>query len=112
MNPDRLNFSYNWNNKIDCSYFTTIRIENAKKYQVGFRLRVFLEKKKNIVEHIKDVEIISIKKIKLSDINEYIAGLDTGYDVEETKKKFCKMYPTAKWDTKILYFMLLKTIKY
>ena len=32
---DTINFSYNWNSKLNCSAFTTIRVKNDKKYRIG-----------------------------------------------------------------------------
>ena len=35
MLPQNLNFSYNWNNKLECSAFTTIRLRNDDRYNLN-----------------------------------------------------------------------------
>ncbi len=102
---DAINFSSNWNNKLDCKCFTTLRLKNEKKYQLNKEYLINLKK-----NPIKKAEIIGIKTIFFNDINEYIANLDTGYSLEETKNILLKMYPTIKTQTQPFYFILLKTI--
>lgn len=100
-----INFSTNWNNKLDCKCFTTLRLKNPKKYQLNKQYLINLKK-----NAIKKAEIIAIKTIYFKDINEYIASLDTGYSLEETKNIILKMYPNIKTQTQPFYFILLKTI--
>lgn len=102
---DIINFSTNWNNKLDCKCFTTLRLKNPKKYQLNKQYLINLKK-----NPIKKAEIIGIKTIFFKDINEYIAHLDTGYSLEETKNILLKMYPNIKTHTQPFYFILLKTI--
>ena len=97
---EQLSFSYNWNNKLSCNCFTTFRPHNPRKYVVGRKLSVMIQEK-----NLKDIEIKAIKTMKLSQVNEFIARLDTGYSVDD----FCKMvqtmyknkgidFETADWD--------------
>lgn len=102
---DVINFSTNWNNKLDCKCFTTLRLKNDKKYQLNKQYLINLKK-----NPIKKAEIIAIKTIFFKDINEYVARLDTGYSLEETKNIILKMYPNIKTQTQPFYFILLKTI--
>ena len=85
-----IKFSYDWNQKLDGNYFTTIRLQNSDKYRVGIRHRVFLKNKE-----IGVAEIVDVKVIVLSNLNAFICGLDTGYSVEETKNILRKMYRNA-----------------
>ena len=32
-----IRFSYNWNNKLNCHSYTTIRIHNPSKYEINIR---------------------------------------------------------------------------
>lgn len=105
MNYEILNFSYDWNKKLYCNFFTTIRLENPNKYSTGKKYRIFL---KNL--HIKDAEIVEIKTIKIDKINNFIAGIDTGYNIETCIEIIKKMYPKSNWNTQKIYFILLKTI--
>lgn len=108
MNHDKLNFSYNWNNKLDCAVFTTLRLHNPKIYYAGALKSVYL---KDVYK--KDVEIMAVKKMLLGSITEYTAGVDTGYSAQECQKLIKTMYKSRNinWATQLLDFMLLKTIK-
>lgn len=97
---EQLDFSANWNNKLSCTSFTSFRLHNPRKYAVGKKLSVMFQGK-----NLKDVEIRSIRTIKLDQVNEFIAQVDTGYSVEEFKKLVRTMYKnknidfeTADWD--------------
>jgi len=98
-----IKFSYNWNNKLNCFVFTTIRLENESKYKIEETYNIYL--KENL---IKTAQIIDIKTIYLHQINSYIALLDTGYSVAETKELFKKMYPTTDFSKQKLSLILLK----
>lgn len=100
-----INFSTNWNNKLDCNCFTTLRLKNDKKYQLNHTYRIDLKKKP-----FKKAEILEIKSIYFIQINEFIARLDTGYSAQETKDIIKKMYPKVNLSTQPFYFILLKTV--
>jgi len=101
-----LNFSYNWNNKLDCKAFTTLRLSD--RFSVGDKVQINLKKK----EHSKGI-IIDKRIIVLDNINNYIAYIDTGYDKEECKEILKKMYKNKDidWETKPIFFYLIKKIK-
>ncbi|AEI47649.1 hypothetical protein [Runella slithyformis] len=104
----QLDFSYNWNNKLACSSFTTFRLMNAQKYQVGKKLSVMLQGR-----HLKDVEIIQIKVLKLEQINPFISYLDSGYSVPEFKQLLKTMYKNKNIDLESAswYLILCREIK-
>jgi len=101
-----LKFSYDWNKKLKCDFFTTLRLYNEAKYRVGATLEV--EYKKEI---IKRVQVQAMKRIMLHEINAFIAGLDTGYSIEQTKAILIKMYPKVNFQVQALSLVLLKTLK-
>ena len=102
-----IDFSYNWNKKLDCDCFTTFRIHNPKKYQVAQNYLITLKK-----EALKECIIKSIKTMKLSKVNDFIAYIDTGYSVEEFKKLVRTMYKDiANIEEQDFDFILLKTIR-
>lgn len=84
---EQLSFSYNWNNKLSCTAFTTFRPHNPRKYVAGKLLSVLLQGK-----YLKDVEVKQVKTMKLHQVNEFIARLDTTYGVEEFKNMVKTMY--------------------
>lgn len=100
-----INFSTNWNNKLDCMAFTTIRLRNSNKYQIGKEYKIIL--KKNFK---KNTRIEAIKTIYFNQINEFIAHLDTGYSAHETKNIIKKMYSKVNLETQPFSFILLKTL--
>lgn len=101
---DPIRFSYNWNNKLQCKAFTTLRLHNPKKYKVGSIYPIYLEK-----TLLKWAKIKAIKQLKIFQLNDFMAHIDTGYNKEETIKILQKMYPTADWNTQELDFILLVT---
>lgn len=101
----KLNFSYNWNNKLHCKYFTTLRLRQGK-YQVGDQYEIMLKDK-----FMGIGEIMAIKHLYINDINEYIAGLDTGYPVEDTIKIIRTMYKKVDLSVQQLSLILIRKIK-
>lgn len=106
MSTPNINFSYNWNNKLNCKAFTTIRLRNANKYQIGKEYNILLKK-----QLLKSAIIEDIKTIYYNQINEFIARVDTGYSAEETKNILKKMYSKINLETQPFSFILLSTIK-
>ena len=103
---NKLEFSTNWNNKLDCKCFTTIRIYNARKHFKGNVFDVFLKN-----QHKSKVEILSVGNIKINDLTDYICYLDTGYSRAETIEILHKMYPRIDFKTQHLAIVLLKIIE-
>lgn len=101
-----INFSYNWNNKLNCKSFTTLRLSH--KYSTGDKVEITLKNKFHC-----NAEIIDIKRFHLENINNYVAYLDTGYDEIECQNILKKMYKNKNidWDNQNIYFILLKKIE-
>jgi hypothetical protein len=95
-------FSQNWNNKLNCSAFTTIRLYNASKHQAGTPVLIVLKG-----ATIAEGKIIAVKPFILASLNEYMAYLDTGYSRAETDKLIRTMYPTVDFTKKQLAFILI-----
>jgi hypothetical protein len=101
-----IRFSYNWNKKLDCKAFTTIRISNPHKYIEG--QEYWIELKKNI---ISKAVIKSVIHLKLDTINDFIAYLDTGYNAAECIKIISRMYPKIDFNTQSISVILLEQIE-
>lgn len=87
-----LEFSFNWNKKLNCKYFTTIRVPNPEKYYPGKVLKI----------HVKgtyhfNAKVIEVKNIMAQELPPWTCLLDTGYDKAETLNILYKMY-TGKYD--------------
>lgn len=87
-----LKFSNNWNNKLDCLCFTTIRLWQPERLFTGQKVHVFLADKDKWIDKGTGI-IIDVKSLRMEQINTFIANIDTGYDVENTKKIIARMYP-------------------
>jgi hypothetical protein len=96
-----LKFSTNWNNKLDCKSFTTLRL--SSKYYQGQRLVIQYQKKCCLAK------IIDARSIRCSQINLFVAKLDTGYNVAETLDILGKMYKFDPYkEDKLLNFLLIE----
>jgi hypothetical protein len=82
-----LRFSYNWNNKLYGQYWTTLRLWNEGKYQHGFVFDIYLKD-----EYLGVAELKGVRKTKCANLNEFVCGLDTGYNVPQTIKIIERMY--------------------
>lgn len=96
-----LNFSYNWNNKLDNRAFTSIRLSDEYKVMDEFIINFKGQPKGT-------ARIIEIKEFFIDQLNPFMAYIDTGYSVDECKNIIKKMYPNANWQTVKLKFILLK----
>jgi hypothetical protein len=97
-----LRFSHNWNNKLCCDYFTTIRLHNASRTP-GIQLEVLLKD-----QPIGTAVIVEKVKVRMSAITDMMAYLDTGYSRTEARKIFRKMYPDQ--DDPMMDFTLLRWV--
>lgn len=101
----KLIFSYNWNHKLDCNVFTTLRLSD--RFKIGEYVNVECKSLKFVAQ------IIDKKTIMLNQINNFVAYLDTGYSVDECRNLLRKMYKNknVNWDVQKINFYLLKKIK-
>ena len=97
-----INFSYNWNNKLECSAFTTIRLENPSKYVIGDNYQINLKDEPKCT-----AVIVDIKPFYLSKINAFMSMIDTGYTPAVCTGIIEKMYSKVDLNVKPLWFILL-----
>lgn len=98
-----INFESNFNNKIECVFFTLIKLK-SDTYKEGNEYEIML---RGIP--IKTARIVSIKEMQLDKISDFIAGVDMGCKIYEMKNHFEKTYRNVNWKKQILYLMLLET---
>jgi hypothetical protein len=99
------NFSTNWNNKLDNNAFTTLRM--SSRIQIGEVVEISLKK-----EFKYFAECIDRKKIKVNQINEFIAYIDTGYSKEECINIIKRMYKNVpNIENSFIYLYLFKQRK-
>jgi hypothetical protein len=106
--PLKINFSYNWNNKLNCDAFTTLRLRDDSKYFAGAQGEAYLKN-----ELVSAVMIVAIKHFTIDKINEHIARVDTGYPREKAIAIIKTMYKNRNlnWETQRLSFIMLIKIK-
>lgn len=108
-----LTFSQNWNNKLNCDCFTTIRVHNNRRYFLGAEFRIIL-KDKDEEKFISNAKIIDIGTSFLNKFKDYHYFLDTGYNKAEAISIFRNMYknnPKVNVDRDLFNYILLKKIK-
>lgn len=103
---EKLEFSTNWNNKLDCKVFSTIRIYNASKHYKGNKFEVYLKKQPK-----GKAEILGYIQTYLKDLTDYVCYLDTGYSQEETTEIIKKIYPKIDFERQYIAVILLKKIE-
>ena len=88
----RIKFSKNWNNKLNCDIFTTIRKSSVSKFKyyksvLGQRFEVILK-----FEPFREVNLINVQELYLKEIPLHVLRLDTGIEdlakIEEIFKEF------------------------
>ena len=100
--PNVLKFSYNWNNKLNCKAFTTIRLHSPHQYRVGKRFTIDLKG-----EFKGEAEIKAIRTIEGEQLNEFTCFIDTGYSRLETLEILRRMYGTIDIERAMFDFCLL-----
>lgn len=101
-----IKYTTNWNNKLDCKHYTTLRIYNPIKHQRGKIFDVFINSK---LKH--KAEIIGVKKGYLKDLGSYDCYLDTGYSKQETISLMQKFYPKIDFKHQLVVLLLFKKIE-
>lgn len=99
-----LKFSYNWNKKLDGKAFTTIRLYNPLKHQLGTPVRILLKDK-----DLGTGKFMGVNPFYLDALNPFMSYIDTGYSVAECQSIIRKMYP--KVDFKITRCVMLLVVK-
>jgi hypothetical protein len=88
METPRIDFSYNWNNKLYCKAYTTIRLHNPTKYIENMVYDIYLKG-----QHMHKAQIKAIHPFEIHKLTTTAALIDTGYGLAETLGIITKMYP-------------------
>lgn len=100
-----IRFRENFNNKLSCKYFTSIR---PFEDYIGHIGEVF-----NIVScnfYLKRAQLISVDRVFLSELPNYIVMLDSGYTKPEFMGIFNEFYPSAVIERTQFALLLFKTV--
>lgn len=102
MKTQNLNFSYNWNYKLDCKAFTTIRL--SERFEINDHLNVYFNDKLRC-----HVRVVGKRLFNILELPELICWLDTGYSKAETIEVLRKMYKDVDMTkVKFTVYTLLK----
>jgi uncharacterized protein YqfB (UPF0267 family) len=106
---DKIVFSYNWNNKLAGIYFTSLRLRNDQKYILGKTYEICIRKKKQDIFFCY-ATLMDLRNLKLPEINQFIAGIDTGYSTDECRNIIKTMYKNSKinWDKQQMALLLFR----
>lgn len=99
-------FANNWNGKLSCSSFTTIRLYNESTYATDSIHEIFY---KDL--HVGRARVIDMKKLPIDRISDWIGFLDTGYSGAETQRILRTMYKKKEGEELLLSFVLFKWVK-
>lgn len=103
-----IKFSYNWNNKLNCKAFTTLRL-SSEKYEAEKVYDIYLQEKKNETPiFLGKARCVATKVFELEKVNDFIAYLDTGYNAQECWNIVRRMY---KKDNPEMMLVLLVWVK-
>lgn len=105
---ERLDFNENWNGKLNCQCFTTIRLHNPIKNCVGAIKQIYLKDR-----YKGDAKIMHVSRITLDQINLPMAKLDSGLLPDELRAKLRELYKSHRpnWNTQTLDFLVLEYLK-
>lgn len=97
----KITFQQNFNKKLYCRYFTTIRLDRPD-LQPGTKLQVWLNGR-----YLYPAELIQKKSCFLNELPQITACLDTGMSLPETIQLIQSLYPGIDFrNTKVAILML------
>jgi len=100
-----IDFFRNWNGKLFCEAFSTIRLKNDR-YKVGERYDITLND-----QWCGDAEIVHLVDFKLSQMKESMSYLDTGFGVRETIEQLLSIYGNDVLNETFTYIVLKRLTK-
>lgn len=103
-----MNFARNWNSKLNCRFFSTIRL-SSQKWTSGQYYRVNLNR-----EFLFRAKIIDKITTKLNQLKPFTAALDTGMPLAETQQFLFEQYKdhVSDWEKQTLDVLLVENIEY
>lgn len=102
---DYIKFSNNWNNKLNCTFFTSIRLPH-KKYTPGNILLVLSKG-----EYIYQAKVLHSKEVFLNKLTQFDTMIDAGMERTDFMYMMKKMYPTYDFEKYPLIMPLFKVLE-
>lgn len=101
-----INFSFNWNNKLNNLVFTTIRAHSKTKYELNKEYQLMLHN--HVFAQGIIIGIVTKNYLQLSDGECF---LDTGYSLIETRNIIKTMYKLESEKSFVIDYILIKKTK-
>ena len=102
----RINYKENYNNKLNCIYYTSIRLE-SEHWEIN---RSYLVNLKGQKHHIATIE--SIVKMRLEDLTDYLTFPDCALPACRTIQFMQNLYPKEDFTKKHIYLITFKKVRY
>jgi len=107
MCKNELIFHRNWNNKLNCDYFTKLVFMNSEIYEINSIFKVLLKTKAGIIE-FKPVRLIATEHILLRELDDYFCYTDYGLSRSNYISMIIETYNIRKYQmSQILFSKLL-----
>ncbi len=103
-----IKFTKNWNNKLDCRAFFTIRLKDETKYKVGEIYKIEDKNNSNVERTgvIRDITDFPIKRLK-----DQMSLIDMGVTADLGMKILKDLYPeVADWTDTIFSLITIEVI--
>jgi len=106
-----IKYSNNWNNKLFCDCWSTIRLSNANKYIIGDTYSHRIVNSKSQVVLVKPGKLIVIEEFRLDNLPNSFSLLDAGLLKEDYAKMIRTMYKNKNinFDTQWWAFMVFSS---
>ena len=109
---ERLDFSTNWNKKLDCDVFSTIRRWNPTVHFEGKEVDIY-DNSVSPARYKGRAKYAIVSEFKLNQLKPAAAMLDTGYSLDETLNIIRTMYhkKVPNVETQSFAYIILRKIK-
>ena len=109
---ERINFSHNWNRKLDCDVFSTIRLWKPEVHYQGREVDIY-DKSVNPPRFKGHGRYEIVSQFTIQQLKPAAAMLDTGYTLEETQGIIRTMYykTVTNIETQPLAYIIIRKIK-
>jgi hypothetical protein len=102
---EQINFRSNFNNKLICIYFTTIREEYKYINLVGTTFKIYCDN-----QYLKNAVLIQAKSVNVTMLDDIFIYLDSGLTRDAFYDAFKNFYPSYDVSTHLFVKLLFKSV--
>lgn len=105
----RVKFSRNWNNKLDCKFFTTLRLDEDQ-FEIGKTYDIYLLEGGDFKPY-KRAKCVGVKRLKFNQLSQYLIAMDIGKPLQEGLHMIRRMYDKKvdDWNTQKFVYPLFES---